>query len=352
MASRSATLDELLALNDEIAALIRAGVPLEIGLRGFSESVTGRVAALSGQLADRLNAGESLSEALNAETSGLPAVYRAVIEAGQRTGRLPDALGSVARHARTLQDVRRQVSLALIYPGLLLITAYYLFWAFVGRLIPLMIATTGDHGGKISSGMAVVQTIADAVDSAGHIPPAILGLLLLWWLFAGRIISPGSGLIGIGLRWVPGMGKTLQQFRLATFCELSAVLLEQEVPLPRSLRLAAAAGGDSRLIDDAENIAGAIERGESPAVGIQAARRFPPFMRWSLDRAAKQAAWLASLRQLAETYQRRAESRAGWFKLLFPTIVVLVVGGTAVALYCVSVVYPLSQMMQELGAER
>lgn len=352
MASRSATLDDLLALNDEIAALIRAGVPLEIGLRGFSESVTGRVAALSGQLADRLNTGASLSEALNAETSGLPAVYQAVIEAGQKAGRLPDALGSVARHARTLQDVRRRVSLALIYPGLLLITAYYLFQIFVGRLIPLMIATASDHGGKVSGTMSVIQTIANTVDTLGHIPPAILGLLLLWWLFAGRIVSPGSGIIGPGLNWVPGMGKTLRQFRLATFCELSAVLLEQEVPVPRSLRLAAAASGDTRLVDDVERIAGAIEKGDSPTAAIEAARGFPPFMRWSLDRAARQGAWPASLRQLAETYQRRAESRAGWFKLLFPTIVVLVVGGTAVALYCVSVFIPLSQMMQELGAER
>ena len=37
------TLDQLVALNDEIAALVRAGVPLDRGLRSLGEDLPGRL---------------------------------------------------------------------------------------------------------------------------------------------------------------------------------------------------------------------------------------------------------------------------------------------------------------------
>ena len=76
-------------------------------------SAPGRLAEISGLLAQRLSAGLSVAEALAAEETRLPRVYRAVIEAGIKAGRLPQALEAVSRYARTLLDVRRRISLAM-----------------------------------------------------------------------------------------------------------------------------------------------------------------------------------------------------------------------------------------------
>src|SRR6185437_8000132 len=76
------TLDQLVALNDEIAALVRAGLPLERGLREVGGDLPGRLGTTMTALAGRLSRGASLPEAIEAERARLPRIYRAIVEAG------------------------------------------------------------------------------------------------------------------------------------------------------------------------------------------------------------------------------------------------------------------------------
>ena len=86
------SLESLVALNDEIAALVRTGLPLERGLRQVGDDLSGRLGGTMSSLAERMSRGASLPEALAAEGDRLPRIYRAVVEAGLRAGRLSAAL--------------------------------------------------------------------------------------------------------------------------------------------------------------------------------------------------------------------------------------------------------------------
>jgi len=92
------TLDQLIALNDEIAALIRAGVPLDRGLRSLGQDLPGRLGRFATQLSAQLARGESLTDALAEPKAKLPRLYRAVIEAaGQKAQWLANAKGDGVR---------------------------------------------------------------------------------------------------------------------------------------------------------------------------------------------------------------------------------------------------------------
>src|SRR5262245_34637244 len=123
----SITIDQLLALNTEIAALVRAGVPLERGLVVAGRDVRGRLGRIAAALSRRLSRGESLPEALDGEAQAIPALYRAVVEAGARSGRLSIALEGMARYVRGYSEARAAIGLALWYPVLVLSLAYLLF---------------------------------------------------------------------------------------------------------------------------------------------------------------------------------------------------------------------------------
>ena len=75
------TLDDLIALNDEIAALVRAGVPLEAGLAELGGDLPGRLGRFAAGLAQRTARGESLAQAITGDAGQLPPAYRAVVEA-------------------------------------------------------------------------------------------------------------------------------------------------------------------------------------------------------------------------------------------------------------------------------
>ena len=101
------SLEDLIALNDEIAALARAGMPLERGLLDLGRDVPGRLGAMTTALGERMSRGEGLAEAIAAQGDRLPPMYRAVVEAGIRSGRLPVALEGLAGVARRVVETRR-----------------------------------------------------------------------------------------------------------------------------------------------------------------------------------------------------------------------------------------------------
>src|SRR4051794_24805558 len=107
-------LDQLIALNDEIVALTRSGMPLERGLVQTGNELQGRLGEITTALGKRMEAGESLSEALKS-AADVPPVYRAVVDAGLRSGNLPTALEGLATYAKGYSDAREQIGLALCY---------------------------------------------------------------------------------------------------------------------------------------------------------------------------------------------------------------------------------------------
>ena len=91
MHAGSISLDELIALADEMAALAGAGVPLEHGLIDAAGDLSGRSGKLATDVAHRMQAGESFLHIISNSPGLFPPAYRAVVEAGTRTGRLASA---------------------------------------------------------------------------------------------------------------------------------------------------------------------------------------------------------------------------------------------------------------------
>jgi general secretion pathway protein F len=343
--------EDLIALNDEIASLVRAGVPLELGLHGLAGSASGRLAEISALLAQQLSAGHSIADALASEKTRLPRVYRAVIEAGIKAGRLPQALESVSRYARILLDVRRGISLAMIYPCIVILVTYYLFWHFVGRLSPEMGEMYRMSGEEPGGLLPVVNTLYETVDYLGHFPPAVLVLCMVWWLMSSRLLFPAAGIAGVGLQWFPGLGWILKRFHLANFSELTAILLEQGVPLHEALQLAADSTGNAEVILDAQRLSDGTQRGDSLVESVKSASSFPPFMQWMIASGDRQGALVPSFYQISQMYRRIARRRTEWFKLLLPILLTMVFGGGAVLIYVLSLFVPLTELLRNLGLE-
>ncbi|MFN0135346.1 MAG: type II secretion system F family protein, partial [Phycisphaerae bacterium] len=102
------SLDDFRYMNDQIATITSAGVPLEPGLRAMaSETGSRRLKATLTELADSLAAGVSLDDALRRQESRFPASYAGTIAAGIRSGDLGGTLYAVSSHLRLKGEVRR-----------------------------------------------------------------------------------------------------------------------------------------------------------------------------------------------------------------------------------------------------
>jgi general secretion pathway protein F len=330
------SLEDLVALNEEIAALVRAGVPLEIGLKDLAGGLPRSLGKLTDDLAGRLSEGVPLNDALALESDRLPRTYRAVIEAGLRTGRLPDALESLTKFARTLLEIRLRLSLAMLYPGVVMLVAYGLFVAFVLTLGPTLEETYQSFRIPQRTWGVLLGKLHETVGYWGPAVPLVaLCGALLWHN-------------GAGSRHAPWMRFIVANYRRANFADLLALLVAHEVPLHEALILAADAAGDKKIVGGAESIAAGIVSGKSVSESISDRVDWPPFMKWMIGYGAEQGVLAASLRQVGQVYRRRAVVRAEWIKIVLPIAITVGIGGGAALIYGLTLFLPLSDLIRDL----
>lgn len=345
--SKPIGLDDLIALNDEIRALSRAGLPLETGLLGFGVEVPGRLGTLARSLSRRLERGESLPDALKAEGPEMPATYRAVVEAGLRSGRLAEALEDLADYALHYADLRRTIGLALLYPLIVLVFGWGLFVAFVVGLLPRMLDTFSAFDLAPPALAVWAERLAAFAWFWAPIVPALALWAVLWWAWSGRARVLRSG--GIA-RWVPWLGGVMSDWRASNFAGWLALLLEHGVPLPEAVELAAEASGDPRVQEAGLALAERTRQGDVNALSQgPGASGLPPLLRWLVQTGQRQGSLLPALRHASQFYRRRASDRAETLRVMLPSLLLLAIGGLAALGYVLALIVPWTTLLTRLA---
>jgi general secretion pathway protein F len=349
---RPLSLDELVLLNEEIRALMAAGIPLEIGLHGSASRLGGSLGRLTERLAARIERGSSLESALADEGTQLPAEYRAVVSAGLRSGRFDAVLGSVTKFAAAMRELNSHVTRALVYPIAVLAIAYVLFIGVLFVLVPTVVHTFEVF--RIDPGwwIETMNAIRGSARVWAPIIPAVCILLLagpgLWrWVVSG---SRRSGWASGIVRAIPGVGGVVRNAQRARFAHLMSILTEYRVPLPEALRLSAAATGDARLTAVIEQTAALVESGQPLERALPEGDGVPALLRWLMVIGEQQSSLPAMLRQAADVYQQRATIRAEWIQRVLPVALVLLLGGGTTALYALTVFVPMASLWRNLGS--
>jgi type II secretory pathway component PulF len=347
------SLSEMIALNDEIAALVRAGVPLELGLRQLSDSAPSGLAVLSERLSERMSAGSTLQEALKDEGSHAPDIYVAVVEAGIRANRLPEALESVSALSRSLLELHRKVVLALIYPLIIMLLSYSLFVAFVyffvGGLNSAYQMLRFEPGYAIQSMTWIRQSIA--IWGPG-IP--LIALAIAYWLTKSQPQALASGSLVprsvFRFRWLPWIRSTMDQFDNATFARITGLLVQHETPLHDAVLLAGNATGNAGLVEDSIAISERLQSGQSLQSALESACQLPKFLCWMMTMGSQHGSLNKTLLQASETYETRANQHAQWAQVTLPIIMTVGVAGVTVFLYSQALFLPIIELYQQLAA--
>lgn len=358
MSARSLTLNDLVALNQELAALVRAGVPLEPGLVRLSQAASSRLRPVVERIASRLGQGESLVEALRAEESDLSPVYVAIVEAGMASGKLPEALETVVRYTDLYDTTRRSLFVSLLYPACVVALTYVLgsFLLVIG--VPQMQRMWQTFRLPVSTIQRVLTT---AYETSGWwipgIPVVLIGTgivltLRQWGLGASGAFVTGSGTrLLSSLCWAPGVGAVFSNLTRAEFLELLATLMDHRTPLPRALVLASQACADRRVRRAGEELARGVSSGWSPGDVAESVSQLPGLMRWTLTTGLSLPQPGATCRRVAGVYRRRAERRALLLTTLAAPVFVAMLAGLAVLVYCLSFGLPVADLLNGLLQE-
>jgi type II secretory pathway component PulF len=260
------------------------------------------------------------------------------------------ALEGLARFVRGYSEARAAIGVALWYPILVLTLAYGLFVGLLMLVIPRFIGTFESLGLPVIRPLRWLESLGELAPYWWPLWPLLLVVLLVAWWRSGIAATFQNSSWSL-LRMFPWMRSMLDDYEAAGYADLLALLLEHRVAYPQAVELAADATGNPKLIAGARQLASAMQRGEPPD---RAARGLPentfrPLLRWTMAATKEQGPLVESLRNLAPMYRKRGAFQAEKLQLFLPTILMLVIGGSATLFYALSLFVPLSTMLRGLS---
>lgn len=343
--------EQLIALNDEIAMLVRAGVPLELGLRERGDSVPAALRNVNRELSRHMQSGLPLAESLTATLPGLPRVYSAVVDAGLKSGNLPRALESLSRLARQGIDLRQRIEFAFLYPLTVFALGYVLFLVVVVETARRWRLVMADFHADYDPVVKFLGGLSEHVAEWAAIPPVLVAIPVIWWMISARSSFLPDRRPSPLLELIPGLSSVVTYWQWASFCDLLATLLEHSIPLPEALLLAADASGNTGIQQQMRAVAEDLKTGRSVADSVRGRLPIPAYLRWSLATAQAPAAFQTALRHGIEIYRGRANFRAEAIKMWLPPILIVLLGGGTVFVYAMMMALPLRALFWQLNLD-
>lgn len=341
-------LDKYTALNEQLAALVEAGVPIDAGLSNGRQTPAATLERIQRSVARRVGRGETLDEALAGDEE-VPSGYRNLVQIGLHSQKnLAAGFDGASRVAVATDRIRHALDAALIYPLVVSVFAYAGTICLCIFFVPALENLYQNLRMTPGSGLRTLQLLRDAMPYWVVALPVLLALLAVWRIRASRqrgAMSDAAGLLGR----LPGFSKIMYQLQCAKLADTLSELLCQGAGLSEALEVAANATDNTRLQDAVRRLSLATQDGRRPADDSPTALRFPPFLRWAIWHSEDTTGRERALEIAARIYRETVERRTQRLRTVAPMVAMVLFGGTVTLLYCLALFVPLVQLLQALS---
>jgi len=341
-------IDTLLMFCQELAALLKAGLPLLQSLEVMLERQQDPIFRRSLMtVRDKIKTGISLSDAFKAEGELYPGIFSSTLVAGERSGNLEGVIRRFVAYLRLSQALKKKAVSAAVYPAVLLVLMFGLVAILVVFVIPQFKDFYEGLGGKLPLPTRILLVISDFV--RGHtllLIGSIVGVVMLGLAWFRRDTSKML-LDGLLLK-VPVLGPMMRMYATSQLARTLATLLSGGLPLLSALGVAAQSIGNRAVAAAVTASASHIREGRSLTVALESTQ-IVDHMAIEMVKVGEQTGALGDmLNTLAEFYDQEMETRlATVMGLVEPVLLVImavIVAGMLIAFYL-----PLFQIFSQLS---
>ena len=325
--SRGIGRSEFILFNQQLASIVKAGIPLEGGLRQLAKDIqSAPVRRLVIELSNDLAAGTTIDAAFAKRKAFFPPLYGLIVKAGVQSGRLAEMLTSLNRHLEVSTLTRRIVFDALAYPVVLFVLAASLMTGVVYFVIPPFREIFSSWGAELP---ALTRFALDMPDYA-HWFWVGAGVLVAVALLVNLVARGSRAMLAFkqaAIFRLPVLGRLHHRALLSRLTDAMALLIGAGCDMPTTLRLAAGATGCPQMTDECEGVAKAVERGEGIFEAGQACRMIPPLVFYSMQLGAQRGELQDNLYSLSDMYGQQVRVAQSRLQALLLPVMILVVGG-------------------------
>jgi type II secretory pathway component PulF len=316
---------QLLVFTEQLAHLLQAGMTLDEGLSVLEKRLKQpRVQQMTHTLHQALVDGRSFSQALSELPRIFPPLYVNLVAAGEASGALPQILLRMVKHLMQAKELRDRVQQALIYPAFLALAGGALITIFITFMVPQLSGFMAQTGGALPLPTRILLQIHHAI--TGY-----------WWLgvLAGigvvigfrALVRSDEGRIG----WdrfqlmIPGYGRVIRHRYYAQFSRTLGTLMENGIPLLRSLDLVTEIAGNRFLELKLSEVRKAVIDGATLSAALQSQKMFPDLFTDMMAVGEQTGHFAETMQAIADVYERELDKTVGLISQLIPPVIIVVI---------------------------
>src|SRR5436309_4842811 len=328
---------EFLVFNQELATLLKAGMPLVQSLDLLKRRVESPLfRSVLDDVHEKVRSGTALSDAFAAQGDLFPRVYTASLLAGERSGNLDAVLRRFVEYTKIIETVKRKTLSALVYPAILITLAFVIVAIIILYAVPAFSDFYSSFGADLPLiTRIIVRTSAIARSQFLLIIGVLVAAVLV---FVGWVRQPGQRAkfdhLVLGL---PMLGGVARKFSTSQMARTLATLLGGGLPLVNALDIAAKSVSNRYMARQLETVAVRVREGESFAAALDARKAFPDVAVKMAEVGESTGALQDMLNTVADFYDEEISTTMDRFvTLIEPTLLVImgiVIAGLLLALY-------------------
>ena len=340
---------EFLIFNQELATLLKAGMPLVQSLDLLRRQMTSPTfRAVLDDVHEKVRSGTALSDAFASHGDLFPRVYTASLLAGERSGSLDAVLRRYVEYTKVIATVKRRIVAALVYPAILITLALVLVSIIVLKVVPAF----SDFYASFGADLPLITRIIVRVSAIVRNDFLLILLTLIVAVAGGLTWVRQTGQKARFDRWVlrvPMLGQVARKFSTSQMARTLATLLGGGLPLVNALDIAAKSVGNQYMAGQLEVVSHRVREGESFAAALEERGSFPEVAVKMAEVGESTGALQDMLNTAADFYDEEISTKMERFvTLVEPTL--LIVMGIVIASLLIALYVPLFQLSSVLSS--
>ncbi len=296
------SLRDMALLYRQFAAMLGAGVPIYQCLTSLTQQSNNAVLSRHlRRITKCVQEGEMLTVAMSEAPWIFTDFQRAMISAGEVSGRLDIMMGRLSSALEQEYTLRSKIKSEMIEPVVTLLASF---------LLPPLVLVVVAHNVHAY----LVQAVYPLLETA----------FVLFAIFVvGKLLSQFKFVFDAIIYALPGIGGAIRMIAIARFARAFASLYAAGVGIPEAIRFSASATGNEYLSRKMTSAIPSIMGGRGIAESLQATRAFPPMVVSMLSTGEQTGGLDMTMDKVAEYYEAESVVRLHQIVVTLRTLALL-----------------------------
>jgi type IV pilus assembly protein PilC len=347
MGRKRVTNKDLLMFNQELLVLLKAGLPILQALDTILESGGGKLNEILSAIREDVKGGVAFSNAFEKYPRVFPHLYIASIQAGERTGDLPQTIRRYIAFLKRTEGFRGKIIAALFYPAILVSVA--------GIAVTVLL-------------IYVVPTFSKIYADSGAALPMPTQLLITFTTFLRRYLILFVGLVVAGVtlfrRWgytetgrfaidgmkirIPFIGSVLTRYAVSGFTRTLATVLGSGIPIVEALKMSVGTLNNKVLERGLLAAVVRVEEGSRLSSALESIKLMPPLALRMLSVGESTGSLEEMLSDISDYFEEEIERNLAVLTTAIEPAIMIVMG-VVIGVIIIAMYLPIFKIANTVG---